>query len=168
MDNLNYDEIVVGEIDLTTPREILFGESVSETKLGKAGICTITVKGNEGVIPHFHIENKATKFDCCMCIFEPKYFSHPGHRSMMDSDQLCILNEHMNKQYDADATIWEYCKSLWIAQNVQGYKGKENAFTGYCKRNNIYVMDYNNPPSGKIEDCTGQPDYRTTRESIHN
>jgi hypothetical protein len=55
-----------------------------------------------------------------------------------------------------------------LAKNVRHVKSKENAFAGYCIRNNIYVMDYNNPPSGKIEDCTGQPDYTITRESIHN
>lgn len=51
-----------------------------ETYNSSIGPLVIYVYGNEGPIPHFHIENPKDKDDVvCVGIFEAKYFSHQAN-----------------------------------------------------------------------------------------
>ena len=59
---------------------------------GKIGLCNIYVCSFEGLtIPHFHIIGN--NFECCICIYEPFYWSHGGkYMSTLSNKQVKILH----------------------------------------------------------------------------
>ena len=56
--------------------DIIEEASIGKPKLQKWGICDIRVNISEGPIPHFHVVG--TNKQCCVCLFEAKYFNHKG------------------------------------------------------------------------------------------
>ena len=67
MDNKKYtDKLLIGEIEFTdSVNEV----SVGRPNLDKFGTCKIYVYGNEGPVPHFHLEKSNGEVICCICIF---------------------------------------------------------------------------------------------------
>lgn len=153
----NNKEIVIAEIDLTTPKEIFLADEAMNINLGgkgksRFGKSRIKVKGNEGTIPHFHIESVSGGIYCCVCIYVAKYFLHGGHDNQkeLDVDQRTILNEFM-KEIDPSngMPIWNSIAYAWQTVNPS------NTFDTYCIHNNL---DKNN---------LTQPNYTLMTESCH-
>lgn len=87
------------------------------TTIGKVAII---VYGDEGPVPHFHIESK--DFNCCVCIFNNKYFDHGIHQDTLNRKQLKELDSFMRNKCSLEEKItnWEAVKILWVASNVTG------------------------------------------------
>lgn len=92
--------------------------------LGGLGNCIIKVKGNEGPIPHFHLEaNIDSKvkgyngnFESCICIYQPLYFNHGKYRDKLDKDQKKVLNDFLSKPAEykfIDGSNWQLITTLW-------------------------------------------------------
>ena len=66
----------------------------------KAGICYLKIKGNEGVIPHFHIESKTNnKFHTTVKIYEADYSGIHDDDIELTEIQKSILNEAVTMIY---------------------------------------------------------------------
>jgi hypothetical protein len=134
---INDECIVVGEIDLTVfIRDLV--SFVNEKNIGdlnlqnKVGNCFICVYGNEGPVPHFHIKSKRTKdFECCIEIYNERYFDHGSKTSHLNGFQLEILDNWLRLQskYDISKSNWQYICFLWKQNNgplVEGIKERKD------------------------------------------
>lgn len=140
--------IIVGEIDLFTPREIFLGEAdkVDLEGSGKksAGVCYIKVFGNEGDVPHFHITSKSnSKFYCCVCIYIADYFHHKPGEVNLTRDQAIILDTALRDG------IWTRIHNTWQQAKVNSNKSAREAFERYCEDHNLDIK------------ALSQPDYTT-------
>lgn len=71
--------------------------SIPKSNLGKWGKCTISVKGNEGTIPHMHIKPQNKDYECCVCLFDNKYFNHDHNHYEMGPAELKDLDKVLRK-----------------------------------------------------------------------
>jgi hypothetical protein len=147
------DEII-GVIDLATPHDLI-KEAVGKLNMKRPGICDIKVKGNEGYIPHIHIENRRG-FECCICLLQCLYFTHKEKESKLDADQKVIFDTFMRSPNSKDDSLtnWQYALNLWVMQNDQSRTKLDN----FKKNNNItneIQPDYtllDNGPKGTIHE----------------
>lgn len=94
----------------------------------KAGECTFGVlTGGEGSIAHFHIRSKDKKFNCCIRIFEPCYFTHGTKTDTLDKDQCKIMADELK-------IYWVNLRDDWLS-----LYGEEPAFKGYL--NKLGIVD---------------------------
>ena len=115
---------------------ISFGEDIREVKVDSKygrfntiniGECNIEVYSNEGPIPHFHISNLNKTFNCCIRIYENKYFSHGGkYRDILNSRQRKQLNDYLKQisKDDKNKTVWEYIVKVWESETKYAYSNK--------------------------------------------
>ena len=99
--------VLVGIIELSTIGEELLAEmSPGNLNLSnKIGYCTIEVWPDEGQIPHFHIITKnKIKWECCIEIFRPRYFSHGSKQGTLSNKQLKILDDWLREEEDNEST----------------------------------------------------------------
>ena len=81
--------------------------------------CIVKVRGNEDMIPHFHIIKDGGEFNCCVCLFENKYFTHGTKRDTLKSSNTKELDKWLrkksSKQYNGnkELTNWEYLVVWW-------------------------------------------------------
>lgn len=115
--------VLVGIIELSTIGEELLAEmSPGNLNLSnKIGYCTIEVWPDEGQIPHFHIITKnKIKWECCIEIFRPRYFSHGSKQGTLSNKQLKILDDWLRSPYNGNYlradTIWDAIAGLWELQ----------------------------------------------------
>jgi len=82
---------------------------------------TIYVYGGERDIPHFHVIKPADNFECCVCIYEPKYFDHEGKTSMLNSKERKILNEFLKatSKINRGFSNWQAIEFLWNYANLK-------------------------------------------------
>lgn len=119
MDNKKYtDKLLIGEINFTdSVNEV----SVGRPNLDKFGTCKIYVYGNEGPIPHFHLEKSNGEVICCICIFEAKYFHQETYPTILSSKQKKELNKYMKtytkNSFGAKLTVWETAANAWNGAN---------------------------------------------------
>mgnify|MGYP003558823966 CR=1 FL=1 len=82
----------------------------------------INIYGNEkSKIPHFHLEG--SNFNCCICIFDNKYFIHKNMKyNMLSIQQKDILNEFLNQKTEyLPISIWEFAVTVWYNNNIKNY-----------------------------------------------
>ena len=134
------DELYIAKIDLNIDNMI--DESIHTENLLNLGECDIIIYGNEGKIPHFHIVSNDKKFNCCVCIHQPRYFIHGNKTDKLSSKQRKILDSLLRKnpKYRND-TLWTILAYEW----------------NYSNPNNVIQMN----------DYTKQPDYTKMTDSIH-
>ena len=118
------------EIDILYIGEIEFPNIINENEIGNKnsrysvkgiGKCKIEVFSGEGSIPHFHITGIANKFNCCVRIHEPFFFSHGNkYRDTLNKQQCKELNEWLkqpNRVDEVDMTNWETIRFGWNLSN---------------------------------------------------
>ena len=95
---------------------------------------------NEGTYPHFHIENKDKSFECCVCIYEAKYFDHGIHgERRLNSQQRKQLDAFLRSKHKEPmirGTYWEYIAFMWELNNedIPGHRHyKTNKQPDYTK-----------------------------------
>ena len=54
-------------------------------EIGRFDGYKIMIYGNEGPIPHFHVEHKEKNLSVCVRIDKAEYFSHGRHKYKLDS-----------------------------------------------------------------------------------
>lgn len=122
------NEYILKEINLSNQDDEALEEAI-HMNLGnenKAGICYIKIKGNEGPIPHFHIESKSGKFFCCVKLYEADYFHHIDGEKDLSKDQKEILNENLS------VDDWKNLCTAFNNLNVND-KSKKEMFDNYIK-----------------------------------
>ena len=154
----NAKDIIIGEIDLTTPRERMLEYGTTNEAMvnlgtkgkNKFGVSYIKVKGNEGGVPHFHIESKGTSLYCCVCIFIPMYFNHTHTKDevKLNTDQKWILNEYLKVKLNNGKSNWDIIVDAWNQANYN-----KDTFEIHCKK---YKLDKNN---------LSQPNYTEMEDS---
>ena len=82
----------------------------------------IYVYSDEGPIPHFHIKGKGNDTDCCICIFEPRYFDHGTHVTTLNNKELKALDGFLRSQRFSGTTYWESIYNAWYIDNPDNYK----------------------------------------------
>lgn len=99
----------------------------------------IYVRSNEGGnIPHFHIVDKQTlgsKFHTCVKIENATYFHHTGKEDVLNSKQRKRLVEFLSKDFDEDATNWEYLIMTCNANNSSTKLSKRMQMPDYTNLN---------------------------------
>jgi len=142
MNNINRSK--VGTIELSNIGEEFLAEmSPGNINLSnRVGFCDIEVWGNEGPIPHFHIITKNNiNWECCIELFNPKYFNHGSKQGILTSKQLKMLDTWLKEPYVSDYikanTRWEALVGFWIAQgNPMRFVPKNATQPDYKKINN--------------------------------
>lgn len=88
-------------------------------KVGQTGNYFIYVYDKEKNIPHFHIKEKTGKFDCCIKINEPDYFSHSNHIDMLTKDLKKSLIHFLNEpnKRNSKFTNYDLCVAFWNGLN---------------------------------------------------
>ena len=111
MDDDYVDKLYIGTIDFSQIPldEVSVGKRTFPDGLGECKIC---VYGGERNIPHFHIESTSSNFVCCVRIYEPYYFIHPGKEGTLNSAQRKELDKYLRTAYKAPVggvkmTIWQ-------------------------------------------------------------
>lgn len=119
----NVSQASIGTLELSNIGEEFLAEmSPGSVPLSnRIGFCDIQVWNNEGPIPHFHIISKNNiNWECCIEIFNAKYFKHGSKQGTLTTKQLKILNDWLKEPcYDdgirADSR-WDMIKYFWKAQ----------------------------------------------------
>lgn len=122
-------DTIIGLVDLNEEYE----EIVREVLMGSGqfkdlGTCEVHIYGGEGNIPHAHIVKKSDNFDTCICLYQPKYFTHGKHISTFSSRQLKALNKWMETKDKDGVTMWKKCINEWNNSNPNStypQKGKK-------------------------------------------
>ena len=112
------DYIIIGDIDFSD----CLNEKYIENSLAFSGLglCSVKVNnGDEGQIPHFHIDEANGPFKTCICIYSANYFNHNKSSSgVFNSAQRKTLDLWLRKLCQLkDAKIgesnWEYIARFW-------------------------------------------------------
>ena len=125
------DELQIGKFFLVNIEDIALQESSLSTKNTKFEkyVGTVYVYGGEGKnVPHFHILQK-NQPDCCIGVYEAKYFSHGTHTGKLNSKQCKLLNEWMSSQstIQPQLTNWEAVEFAWrIANDINSTRTNLN------------------------------------------
>ena len=143
-------------------------EEAVRGNIKKLGDLTFKIKGNEGYIPHFHIEG--SKVDTCVCIFVPLYFHHRSHKNTsFDGKTKEALNEFLNSPYrgvsDSKITIWEYLRNIWL----ELYYDNADINKREVLKNHFIIYGLYDPHSRLpfIPKNSVQPNYISMYGSIH-
>jgi hypothetical protein len=112
--------------------ELGFEDYIEEmvTNIGSLGKCDIKVYGKEGEIPHFHIISRTNNKEVCVCIFEPKYFSHkPSHTTLTRKEKIDLDNTLSDTyKFDKGKNLWSNIRDVWIEANKDhSYEHKNDA-----------------------------------------
>ena len=113
-DDPNYvDHLYIGKVDLTVSDENVINEyGVGKLNFKQAGLCSIEVFGDEGLIPHFHVVG--INFECCPCIYEPLYFNHGYKTDKLSKKELKILDTWLRQAHkNLNISNWEYICMIW-------------------------------------------------------
>ena len=120
--NNNYKAVEVGTIDLSDISIISEMSPGNVGLSGKLGLCKLEVYPNEGQIPHFHIISKNNiKWECCIEIYNPKYFSYGSKIGKLTNKQLKILDSWLRDISKKDifsfgVTNWQTICMIWEFQ----------------------------------------------------
>ena len=131
MDKDYVDKLYIGTINLSQAPldEVSVGRRSFPDGLGECKIC---VYGGEKNIPHFHIESTSSNFVCCVKIYEPYYFIHPGKEGTLNSAQREELDKYLRTKYKpaigkSNETIWERIADYWNNANPTYAVNRPNA-----------------------------------------
>ena len=131
MDKDYVDKLYIGSLDLSQAPldEVSVGRHSFPDGLGE---CKLYVYGGERNIPHFHIESSDGKFICCVKIYEPYYFIHPGKEGTLNSAQREELDKYLRTFYKTPVggikiTIWQMICIDWNNANPNYAVFKNNA-----------------------------------------
>lgn len=120
------DKAFIGTVELSE-------KSLNESLTGRGkdlGEFKVFVYGDEGKIPHFHLTDHNRNLIACICLAEPKYFSHGTHHSeKLTNNQQEDLYKFMKKpnKKNPKITNWEFAVKTWEDANQDKdyeYKGK--------------------------------------------
>lgn len=132
---------VIGTINFDENlNEVTIGDSKSSLRFKNSfkGQCSIEIYDNEGInMPHFHIVSSDKKFNCCICIFDNRFFNHGTHQSILHRKDWKILDEWMRKPNKDDKTVTNWIKMVDDWKQLYDPKGKLN-------------FDYDNQPDYTI------------------
>lgn len=116
---------LIGSLNLST-EELLYEDCTGGINFpNEVGECRICVYSNEGTIPHFHIIDK-NNFECCICIYEAKYFNHGNKQGKLNSKQRKLLNTWMSQPSSVDKSVtnWQVINIAWRIGNDDKYVPK--------------------------------------------
>ena len=131
--NGNYTKVnLIGEFSVDVDEEIeedghLISDGIHHKK--KTLNYQLYVYDKEGIIPHFHIVEKRSgsrnsTVDCCICIFEPRYFDHGTHMSTLPRNKLKVLDGFLRTECSytvSGYTYWNKIVDTWIEYNRDNY-----------------------------------------------
>lgn len=131
---------------------------ISVPSLGKFGTVNLSVNGNEGNIPHFHLKWKGNVI--CICLYFPYFFYHKTHpesksySGKMGKIEKELLNKFLSKVNPRlGITYWMELSNKWLSLYVTTPKEREK-FSNICKQ-------YGVNPSALV-----QPDYNLLDKGI--
>lgn len=108
---------VFGEIDFS---ECLEEKSLQGFRTTPIGACKVKINnGDEGQIPHFHIDSTNNLFKTCVCIYSAHYFNHNSQSSgVFSSSQRKELDKWLRgicKDTSArpGESNWEFIARFW-------------------------------------------------------
>lgn len=116
-EHVDPDVITLGTINfknILAEREIASNNRFKGRYIGE---CKVQVYGNEGQIPHFHIESLDKKFDCCVRIYEPYFFQHGTHQDLLNGYQCKQLDKWLKNIEKFSNTNWQNIVLTWIGMN---------------------------------------------------
>lgn len=123
--------------DIITEKEISSNNRFNPTGIGQ---CKVQIYGNEGDIPHFHIEGVGSDFDCCVRIYEANFFQHGTHCDILNSKQCSELDIWLRSKTNRNISRWIEICAFWEAYNpdcrYQEYK-KATHQPAYYNMNSI-------------------------------
>ena len=98
--------------------DVIEEKVIGKVRLKRYGELIIEVYSKEGdYIPHFHFYTKDKKIDGCMQIFNPDYFIHGNHKSMLTNRQLKQLINFLNDERYESVNNWRLIVFAWIGEN---------------------------------------------------
>jgi len=126
-----------------TIASIIFSDIIEETfdstNFKNIGQCTLEVYGNEGLIPHFHIVSKDRKFNYCVCIDEPRYFTHGTKNDTLTNQQAAELYDFVRTKTKLKTlkgcSVWKAIKIAWDLANDSQHLTKRNRPPKYSDLN---------------------------------
>ena len=120
----NHDETIEYTICTINFDEFVKESITQKAEFSKLGQCEIKVYGNEGKIPHFHIVNKKEKFNCPICINEPRYFTHGTKDDTLTNEQAEQLYNVMKSKSELKTfkgkSVWKVILMAWVIANDEG------------------------------------------------
>ena len=145
---MNYEDFE-GYNKVLLPNDEKFeGKNICSVNLNKKGLCNIYVYSYEGLtIPHFHIIGD--NFECCICMYEPFYWSHNGkYTDTLTNKELNILHDKLYEDSDfwKGMTNLDVCMMFWDTGNV-GVNGFAT-----CPFQNDYKVDFRKANKLKFKD----------------
>ena len=91
-------------------------------EIGRFDGYKIMIYGNEGPIPHFHVEHKEKNLSVCVRIDKAEYFSHGSHKDKLDSKvikKLKLFLESPHKFFGKNGyTNWQIICVYWNDNNM--------------------------------------------------
>ena len=97
----------------------------NKLKLSDIGDCDIVIYMSEqGKVPHIHIIGIDNQFESCICLYEPKYYSHDIKINTLTDQQILEFSSFMNEKqlyvsnYSEALTSWnvnigtKFCKPI--------------------------------------------------------
>ena len=102
--------------------EVLDEQLLNEmTQIGSYDDYVIYVRSKEGPIPHVHIVDKQTlgyKYNCCVRLDEPMYFSHGSKQDTLNSKAKKEFIKFITEKNDEfELMNWEVAVRLWNISN---------------------------------------------------
>lgn len=109
---------------------------VRDYKVKHNGKCKICIYDNEGVIPHFHIENIDKTFSCCIRLDKSEYFSHGYHDDKLSNTDIKNLINCLNKMdKEFNCTKYELMCKLWNSERTRHRIKEPYKMPDYTKLN---------------------------------
>lgn len=114
--------------------EILQEDRIGTINKTSNGNIDIYVYGKEGkYIPHFHLIGN--NLNCCICIYDNKYFSHGVHKDKINSKTKKILNGFLKEKNKTivEYSNWQVIGLFFDISNQTNYFNKKLKQPDYTK-----------------------------------
>lgn len=83
------------------------------------GECEIIIRGRERSKPHFHIQTRDKKINCCVKLNKNEFFDHSEYNKFLNSKQQEELDKWLKKPNKKNKNLsnWEYLVNKWNQYN---------------------------------------------------
>lgn len=130
---------IFGELEL----DDLFEEKTIDNRsisVKRHGMCKLSIYDNEGLIPHFHIENSDKSFQCCVRLDKPEYFIHGSKTDTLSNTEIMKLIKILQsnvKSKKFKMTVYEYACLMWNqgTSNIKNQISEDMDIPDYTKLN---------------------------------
>ena len=92
-------------------------------EIGRFNGYRIMIYGNEGPVPHFHVEHKEKGINSCIRIDKAEYFSHGKHKDKLSRDTIKELYNFLKQPHKTFGkhgyNNWQIICIYWDDNNIE-------------------------------------------------